>query len=125
MLRTRTLAAAIVFALLSGAECAAQVIEAVPRTPLQSAPRPNLGARAEHAVYGEIVAMNGTLLTVRLRSGRALRVDASEAARRGTYSAPMFLGKLVAAEGSLGAGGVLYAIRVTRLSRIDQTPADR
>jgi hypothetical protein len=85
----------------------------------------NAHAILAHAQYGTIESVSGTQLVLRLRSGKTLAVDASQAVASGEYSAPLVAGKVVVVEGSLRADGVFAAQRVTRLTRLDaQTAAD-
>jgi hypothetical protein len=130
----RSFLAASALAMSATAAASAEVVTANPPRVIQAIPpgtaQPpgvpkNLGAHTDHAASGTIVAMSGNLLTVRLKTGRTIQVDASEAVRRGTYSAPFYIGKPILAEGSLGTGGVLYAIRVTRMIQPQQLPTDR
>jgi hypothetical protein len=85
----------------------------------------NAHAILPHAEYGTIASISGTQLTLLLRSGKTLAVDASQAIASGQYSAPLFVGKVVVIEGSPRADGVFAAQRVSRLTRLDaQTAAD-
>jgi FtsP/CotA-like multicopper oxidase with cupredoxin domain len=85
-----------------------------------------LQALGEHAVYGTIVQVDGDVLTVALRDGRQLRVDAEAAVRSGRYSAPLFAGKIVVISGSYGADGTLEAAVISKLGRADASaPPDR
>ncbi len=80
----------------------------------------------EHVVYGTITQIQGSVLTVALRDGRQRRVDASPAIRSGTYSAPLYVGKIVAIAGSYEADGTLSATTISKLGRADGTaPPDR
>ena len=72
-----------------------------------------------HSAFGEIVRMGPTVFVLRLRSGRPLTVDATEAIQAGRTSEPLFVGKLVVVTGSLDSRGTFEAQTVTRLSNLD------
>lgn len=79
----------------------------------------------DRVLYGRIEAIRGSALVVRARSGRLFRVDASEALRTDTYSAPLFVGKIVVIDGYDGAKA-LHATSVMRMGNLDAgTPPDR
>ena len=58
---------------------------------------------------------------LRTRRGVLLEVDASPAIEAGTYSAPLFVGKIVAIGGSYASPHAFRAQSVTRLTRLDDT----
>lgn len=96
----------------------------VPRaTPL---PRlPSVAGRA-HDVSGAIVSLSGNSVSLRLRDGRVLSIDATDAIASGRFSAPLFVGKFVEVTGPVDLHRVLHAQTITRLPRVDSTtPADR
>jgi len=83
--------------------------------------RPLPVGRQRHNVFGVIATLALPKLLLRTRAGRLLKVDASVAIARGTYSAPLFVGKAVLVAGDYDASGVLHAATVTRMTRIDAT----
>ena len=84
------------------------------------------GPRNDRMLYGRIETIRGNALEVRSRTGRLLRVDASDAVRSGTYSAPLFVGKLVLITGYYDAAQTLHAQTITRQARLNaQSGADR
>jgi hypothetical protein len=91
---------------------------------------PGLGALrstigAAHEVTGTLLAIKGSKLTLRTRTGRVVRVDASEARRR-ERSAVLVLGKPFYVSGTYDAAGVLHAAAIVRAKRSQATwPADR
>lgn len=88
---------------------------------VRAAPMP----RAQHAVFGTIVALRPRTFTLQTRTGRTIAVDASTAIRNETYSAPLFVGKTVVVAGSY-VRNVLNAVTVTRVPAIEAaTPGDR
>jgi hypothetical protein len=91
-------------------------------SPLSGAPR---GGRTKNAIYGMIVQIVGNVLTIRNRAGRLRTIDASPALAAGTYSGPLFVGKIVVAEGLTRSDGVLTAARVSRLTRLTDSNPDR
>ena len=87
---------------------------------------PIVVGKATHVVFGRLETVSGKMLTLRTRSGRVWRVDATEALASGNYSAPLFVGKIVEIDGSLGKTGVIQALGVMRMGSLDaSTPADR
>jgi hypothetical protein len=74
---------------------------------------------------GTIARIGGPILIVTLRTRRPLRVDASAALARGSYSAPLFVGKYVIVQGRYGVDGTMFATTITRLPRLDATIPDR
>lgn len=93
---------------------------AAPRT--RSTPEP----KAVHLVFGTLTSVKGAALVLQTRHGVLLRVDASAALAAGTYSAPLFAGKIVAIGGYFDGAHVLRAQSVTRLTKIDpSTTPDR
>ncbi|HTU81384.1 MAG TPA: DUF5666 domain-containing protein [Candidatus Acidoferrales bacterium] len=91
-------------------------------------PTPSALYEATHVrlIYGTITAIrNKTEIVVRLRTGYAQRVDATEVLRTGRYSAPLFVGKLVAVTGHLEAGGAILATSITRATTLKHTGQDR
>ena len=91
------------------------------------ASRPPLGTQPNNRMlYCRIETIRGNVLTVRARNGRRWRVDASEALRNGTYSAPLFVGKLVSITGYIDTTHTLHAATITRETLPDaRTAIDR
>jgi hypothetical protein len=79
----------------------------------------------KNAVFGTIVQVHGSVLTLRLRDGRSETVDASSAIAQGTYSAPLFIGKTILAEGTREPGGIFDAVRISRMTTLDKSSPDR
>lgn len=77
-----------------------------------------------HSIYGTIVAIRGSRLTVKLRNGRLLSVDDSIAVAADDYSQPLFVGKLVAIDGTI-ANGVFSAAHIFRVTNLDGLAPDR
>jgi hypothetical protein len=87
--------------------------------------RPVPVGRSLHNVFGTIVKIVSPKFLLRTRYGRLLTVDATTALQRGTYSAPLFVGKVVVVGGMFDAASVFHATTVTRQTRLDRmTPAD-
>jgi hypothetical protein len=87
--------------------------------------RPAPVGRSLHNVFGTIVKLATPKFVLRTRTGRLLMVDATTAIQRGSYSAPLFVGKFVVVGGAFNAASVLEATTVTRQTRLDRTtPAD-
>jgi hypothetical protein len=80
-------------------------------TPLVKAP--NVTGGAPHAVTGTLVAINGSYLTLRTRTGKMVRVDDSEAVRR-ERSVPLIVGEPLDAGGTYDAAGALHATTIVR-----------
>jgi hypothetical protein len=91
-------------------------------------PTPNalFEQRHERLVYGTITAIREkTLIVVRLRNGYAQRVDMTDVLRTGHYSAPLFVGKIVAVTGRMEPTGLLLASTVTRAQSLKGMQTDR
>ncbi len=95
-----------------GAQAGSPIVTPVPIGPVRTA-------------VGTIARIAGPILTVTLRTRRQLRVDASLALARGSYSAPLFVGKYVILQGRFARDGTLLATTITRLPRLDATIPDR
>lgn len=81
---------------------------------------------ADRLLFGRIDAIRGSILTVRARSGRLVRVDASEAVRTDAYSAPLFIGKFVVIDGYDDSAKTLHATSVMRMGQLTgRTQPDR
>ena len=76
-------------------------------------------AKNDRRLYGRIDAIKASILLVKARTGRDVRVDASDALRSGLYSAPLFVGKLVMISGYYDSLRTLHAQIITRETRID------
>ncbi len=91
-----------------------------------SVAHPTAAPRPVHFVYGTLVAVRGSALTMRARDGTLLSVDAASAIAAGTYSAPLFAGKTVVLGGWYAAPRTFHAQTVTRIPRLDaSTGPDR
>jgi len=77
--------------------------------------------RPLHFVFGTLVAIRGSELTMRTRRGILLKVDAAAAIAAGTYSAPLFVGKVVVLGGSYEGPRTFHAQTITRIPRLDAT----
>jgi hypothetical protein len=96
---------------------------APPAGPVVKAPRAAIGA--PHEVTGTLVAVSGSLLTLRTRTGSIARVDDSDAVRR-ERSAVLVLGEPFNVTGTYYAAGVLHATAIVRAKRSPATwPPDR
>jgi hypothetical protein len=116
----RLTAAAAALAAIPAGGLAARVTQ-LPARQVQvraAAPVPYHATRfGPHTFYGTIVAMRGSRLVVRLRNGRTQPVDDTRAVAANDYSAPLFLGKFVAVDGTF-AQGVFSAQHIYRLSNL-------
>jgi hypothetical protein len=109
----------------SGAQVLRPAAPVVRPSTLPGVVRPGGAAATANAVFGTITQVTGSILTVKLRDGRTIKVDASVAVAHGDYSAPFFVGKIIMAEGTRMSNGTFDAVRVTRLTSLSQIPADR
>ncbi len=76
---------------------------------------PSVAARSvQHRYFGTLQSVNGQLLTIQLRNGRLLHVDAARAFTAKRVSEPLFPGKPTVVDGTLGAAGVFIATAVKR-----------
>jgi hypothetical protein len=104
----------------------AQSVRYAPSIRRAAPPTPLPAAAFAHDVFGEIVRLYPSGFVMRLRSGRALTVDASSAIASGRFSQPLFVGKIVLVTGGIDSRGTFLAETVTRITRIDNTTrADR
>jgi outer membrane protein assembly factor BamB len=79
----------------------------LPASSFAPAPRAEL-APGEHEIYGTLVRIDGTLLTVRKRDGKTIVVDFAEAQRRFRMAEPT-VGHALLARGTFDKGGILLA----------------
>jgi hypothetical protein len=80
---------------------------------------------APHEVTGTLVGIKGSMLTLRTRTGRLVRVDDSDAQRH-ERSSVLVLGEPFNARGTYSATGVLHAAAIVRAKRSQATwPADQ
>ncbi len=77
-----------------------------------------------HVIYGQITALSGSTIRLRLRSGRLADVDARAAIAAGNYSAPLFVGKLVSVDGIMSTGGKFTASHVFRVNNLANLSVD-
>jgi hypothetical protein len=101
---------ASLLALAAAAAIGAGTAGAVTAAPLAT------GAPVEHRFFGLLESARGSLLTLRLRSGRVIAVDAAEAFGRERVSEPLFAGKATVVEGTFAPNGVFRADAVKRTS---------
>jgi hypothetical protein len=109
-----------------GGIASAQSVRYAPAIRHAAPPTPLPASAFAHDAFGQITRLQPSGFIMRLRSGRALVVDASDAIASGRFSAPMYVGKLVVVTGAIDASGTFRAETVTRMARIDSsTRADR
>jgi hypothetical protein len=88
--------------------------------------RPTPPPPVRHDIFGTIASVRGSALLLRTRTGKLLAVDAAPAIAAGTYSAPLFVGKIVLVGGTLDAARTLHAQTIVRIERLDaRTGPDR
>jgi hypothetical protein len=68
----------------------------------------------QHRYFGSLVQRNGQVLTIALRNGRLLQVNAAAAFALNRVAEPFFRGKPIVVDGAFGADGVFYATAVRR-----------
>jgi hypothetical protein len=73
----------------------------------------SIAATPVHRFFGWLVDVNGSLLTLQLRNGKLLRVNAAPAIALNRVSFPFYHRKPTVVTGTL-SGGVLNATSVTR-----------
>jgi PQQ enzyme repeat len=94
-----------------------------PAAPVIKAPRATVSAA--HEFTGVLVAISGSELTLRTRTGNLTRVDDSDAVRR-QRSVELIVGEALGATGSRDAAGILHAKVIVRAKRSPTTwPPDR
>ncbi len=90
--------------------------------PAVEAPRATI--TAPHEVTGTLVAISGSRLTLRTRTGKTAHVDDSDAVRR-ERSSVLVIGEAFDARGTYDTAGVLHATAVLRVKRDPEMwPAD-
>jgi hypothetical protein len=77
-----------------------------------------------HVFFGTIVAMRTSQLVVKLRSGRLQNVDDAQVLADDDYSVPLFVGKLVAIDGTF-VRGVFTAQHIFRVTSLNGLQNDR
>ncbi len=77
-----------------------------------------------HIFYGQIVSISGNSLVVQTRKKRLVTVDATTVLADGTYSAPLFVGKLVTIDGTQAASGIFTANHISRMTNLNELPND-
>lgn len=116
-----TIAALLALSIAPAGASAARVTTLAPerQVPLRpAAAAPYHATRlGPHTLYGTIVALRGARLVLRLRNGRSQSVDGTRAIAANDYSAPLFIGKIVAVDGTF-ASGVFSAQHIYRLSNL-------
>jgi hypothetical protein len=105
----------------AGGMASAQSVRYAPAIRRSAPPTPLPASAFAHDAFGEIVRLNPTGFSLRLRSGRTLTVDASSAIASGRFSQPLFVGKIVLVTGGIDSRGTFLAETVTRITRIDNT----
>jgi hypothetical protein len=88
--------------------------------PLKHSPR--LGA---HHIFGTILAINGTLLSVRRRNGKLIAVDAGTVIANDDYSYPLFVGKTVAIDGTFPTKTTFLATHIEAVTTLQSLEADK
>ncbi|MGC1379785.1 MAG: PQQ-binding-like beta-propeller repeat protein [Candidatus Baltobacteraceae bacterium] len=97
--------------------------KAIAQAPAIKAPGATIGA--PHQVSGTLVAVSGSTLTLRTRTGKMVRVDDADAVRH-ERTAVLVVGKAFNARGTYDAAGVLHAGAILRVKPSSATwPADR
>lgn len=77
-----------------------------------------------HTFYGTITAINGTSIRIITRRQRVVDVDATNVLAEGSYSAPLFIGKLVTVDGDQSASGIFTAAHIFRMTNLNSLPSD-
>lgn len=67
-----------------------------------------------HRLFGFITALKGTSVTIRIRSGKLVQIDASAAIANNRVSEPLYLGKAVVVHGGFGLQGKFVASVLAR-----------
>jgi hypothetical protein len=107
----------------TGVQCARQ------RAPTQvpGAPqtlKPSAAQTSPHEVFGAIGNIDGSQLTIRLRSGKLVQIDATTAIEQ-ARTTELYIGRSVAVQGTYDAAGTLHADHIYRVKAPATWPADR
>jgi hypothetical protein len=86
--------------------------------------KPPAAQASPHEVIGAIGTINGSQLTIRLRSGELLHIDATTAIEQ-ARTTELFIGRSVAVQGTYDAAGTLHADHIYRVKAPATWPADR
>ncbi len=122
-----TISRRLVALLILGAMCQAAAGSAVAGTAVRSVGPAAVSATAGvHRYFGSLMSARGPMLTLRLRNGALLRVDATEAFASGSVSAPLFAGKSTVVKGTFSTPGIFHATSVQRATqRVTNWGSDR
>ncbi len=78
-----------------------------------------------HRVYGRILGVSGTQMTIESRTHQVIKVDVAEALRA-HMCAPLVVGHAIGVEGTSDARNVLHAQMISRAKdSLELWPADR
>ena len=86
--------------------------------------KPPAAQASPHEVFGAIGNIDGSQLTIRLRSGKLLQIDATTAIQQ-ARATELYIGRSVAAQGTYDAAGTLHADHIYRVKAPRTWPADR
>jgi hypothetical protein len=85
-----------------------------PRPLIQHAVAPATTQGPQHRFFGTLLSVNGQVLSIALRNGRVLQVNAAQAFALNRVAEPLFRGKPTVVDGTFGANGIFYATAVKR-----------
>jgi hypothetical protein len=77
-----------------------------------------------HTFYGKIVSLGANRVVILTRHNRLINVDTTIVLAAGTFSAPLFVGKLVAVDGDQPATGAFTAAHIWRLTNLNSLNSD-
>jgi hypothetical protein len=78
-----------------------------------------------HEIYGKILSVDGSRITIETRTRQVLKVDATDAVRT-HMSVPLVVGHAIGAKGTSDAKSVLHAQLILRAKdSLDMWPADQ
>jgi hypothetical protein len=86
--------------------------------------KPPAGQASPHEVFGAIGTIDGSRLTILLRSGKLLQIDATTAIEQ-ERTTELSIGRPVAVQGTYDAAGTLHADHIYRVKAPATWPVDR
>lgn len=78
-----------------------------------------------HHIFGTILAINGTSLSVQRRNGKLVTVDATSVIANDDYSYPLFVGKTVAIDGTFPTKTTFIATHIEAVTTLQSLEADK
>ena len=98
---------------------------ATPRAVHAAAPLKHGRRLGAHHVFGTILAIDGSMLSLQRRNGKLLTVDATSVIANDDYSYPLFVGKTVAIDGTFSNKTTFVATHINAITSLQSLEADK